>query len=146
MVEKHSNTFREDNKLTCHKHKREFTFRGQMHADGWCAQPSDMLRRPRFNLNLKLLSKPGRFGFYLNLERLLNHKKLQSKLTASMRSVEGCEALSKTDLARHYFKNQNHKIKFWKCLHALNLTLNAMRPIPRLHSINFMKILRFSQN
>ena len=43
-------------------------------------------------------------------------------------------------------ENQHNGIKFWRRLYPCKWTLNALRLLPRSPSIDFMKILRCSQN
>ena len=35
---------------------------------------------------------------------------------------------------------QHHRIKFWKWLYTLKWTMNAMRLLPRYHSLDVMKM------
>ena len=54
-------------------------------------------------------------------------------------ACKGCEAFSKRQILPEIM-NQHRRIKFWRCLHAVKWTLNAMKPLPRSHSIDFVKI------
>ena len=64
------------------------------------------------------------------------------KLAASMRSRDGCEALSKV---RHHEKNQHRRIKCRRSLYALKLTLGWMRQLPWWHSSDFKSIFTLAR-
>ena len=65
--------------------------------------------------------------------------------TCNIRAKHGkVRSIPQTLILLEIMKHQHDGTVYWRCTYALKFTMDAMRPLPRSHSIDVMNMLEFS--